>query len=78
MRLLRVAVLSALLAIPTSALAATKTYCDGFKAGWEAAFRTRGNAPWAAPACPAPTGSNSYEGGYAAGMEAALRRMDKR
>lgn len=72
MRLLRVAVVATLLAIPTSALASP--FCDGFKAGWDAAFRERNRTPSTAPACPASS-SSTYAGGYEAGLRAALASM---
>lgn len=71
MRLLRVAVLSALLAIPTSALASP--FCDGFKAGWKSALEAKGKVS-APPSCP-PGNMKDYQGGFSAGVEAALRKI---
>lgn len=72
MRLLSVAVIAASL-LATPALAGMP-FCDGFKAGWVAAFKNRQLAPDATPACPAGSGT-TFEAGFEAGMLAALRRI---
>lgn len=75
MRLLRVAVLSALLAIPTSALAQQRDFCDGFREGWVSAYRSKNRPVAPTPPCPPTTGGRQYEKGLTAGIEAALKQM---
>lgn len=71
--LLRAAVLAAaLLAIPMTASASP--FCDGFKAGWNAAFKERNRTVQTLPTCP-NSSSSTYAGGYEAGLLAALRSM---
>lgn len=66
------------LAAVSSAAWAQGSFCDGFKAGWTAAFQNHGRMAALTPLCPLPPlGGNSFQSGYEAGLEAALRYMSQ-
>lgn len=62
---------------PATALAAS-AYCEGFAAGWKAAFETRGKLVQLTPLCPLPPlGRDNYQSGYEAGLLRALSQMSR-
>jgi len=55
------------------ALAQSGGFCEGFRAGWAAAFQNRGMIVAVTPVCPVPpVGGNSFQVGYERGLTAAL------
>lgn len=69
--------IAAVLALtPAAALADQNAYCAGFAAGWRAAFENHHKLVQITPICPIPpVGRDTFEGGFEAGMLAALARM---
>lgn len=64
------------LASVSGAAWAQSGFCNGFKAGWEAAFQNHGKIPAIPPICPIPSiGGDSYQAGYERGLTAALGYM---
>lgn len=62
-------------AAATTARAATP-FCDGFKAGFKAAYENRRMIPAIPPICPIPNlGGNTYQHGFERGMLTALAQI---
>lgn len=65
-------------AVSIASSAAASGYCEGFAAGWKAAFQNAGKIEGILPICPIPPiGQDTFQGGYQAGMLAALAKMGR-
>ena len=66
--------------VPQVAEASRKDLCDGYKDGWEAAYKEQRKAPTNAPFCPnlSYSGKNAYDLGFDRGKADALKKIKKR